>query len=79
MKIMEFASQLTRFLEDKTAEELEDMQAYVADKDGEVFHLSKVVFNPETKRVYVVRGWVGEEDNDYLPWDKEIPTLLNQA
>jgi hypothetical protein len=63
MDKMTFAHELLTYLADERSSEV-----YVADPDGDVFELRKILFNPENGRIYLIRDYDSEVAPDhYIP------------
>lgn len=63
MDKMTFAAEVLTYLQDERSREV-----YVADSDGDVFEIDRILFNPENGRIYLVRDYDFE-----VPSDSFIP------
>lgn len=59
MDKMTFAAEVLEYLQDERSHEV-----YIADPDGDVFELRKILFNPENGRIYLVRDYDTELPSD---------------
>jgi hypothetical protein len=77
MNLVQFAGSdaITQGLSD---EQPGTIEVYLADPDGELFELTHVIYDPDKRRLYLVRAWhTAEEGNVKL--DTELPAKMNVA
>lgn len=60
MDKMTFAAEVLEYLQDERSREV-----FVADPDGDVYELQKILFNPENGRIYLVRDYDSEVPSDH--------------